>query len=215
MIDMAKFCGNCGSQLDDDARVCGQCGTPIDGNEGKIPGLKVVDPEKQKKQKKKVKRTIVLLTVVFIAIVGIKVILSFTGINGLVRKVMVAYENYDIDRLVTLSSDMYYYSDDENYVDDYFGYAVGNNIDYYESAVGHNYKMSYEVEEIYDLSQRRQDEIINNIESIYPDFDVDIISKMAVANVKITVKQEGEMVSQNVMITMSKEEGTWRLLYLE
>lgn len=49
---MARFCGNCGAQLDDDAKVCGQCGTPIDGN---VPGLKIVDPEKKKKMMKKVK----------------------------------------------------------------------------------------------------------------------------------------------------------------
>lgn len=28
---MAKFCGNCGAQLDDDDKVCGQCGTPVTG----------------------------------------------------------------------------------------------------------------------------------------------------------------------------------------
>lgn len=46
---MAKFCGNCGAQLDDGDKVCGQCGTPVNGNAGTVPGLKVVDPEKKKK----------------------------------------------------------------------------------------------------------------------------------------------------------------------
>ena len=45
---MAKFCGNCGAQLDDGDKVCGQCGTPVNGNAGTVPGLKVVDPEKKK-----------------------------------------------------------------------------------------------------------------------------------------------------------------------
>lgn len=26
---MAKFCGNCGSKMDDDAKICGMCGTPF------------------------------------------------------------------------------------------------------------------------------------------------------------------------------------------
>lgn len=212
---MAKFCGNCGVQLDDGARVCGQCGTPIDDGKIRVSELKVIDPEKKKKQKKKVKRIIALLAVVFIAIAGTKVILSFTGINGLVRKVMFAYENYDIDGLVTLSSDMYYYTDDENYVNEYFEYSVGSDIDNFESSVGHSYKMSYEVEEIYDVSQRKQDEIIENIEYAFPEFDVNMISKMAVANINVTVKQGSKSVSENVRITMSKEEGTWKLLYLE
>lgn len=209
---MARFCGNCGAQLDDDAKVCGQCGTPIDGN---ALGLKIVDPEKKKKMMKKVKGVIALAIVVVIAVVVVKIISGFTGTNGLVRKIMVAYEKYDIDTIVSLSSDMYYYNDYEDYVDEYFEYAVGSNIDSFESSVGHSYKMSYEVDEIYDLSQRKQDEMLKSIEYVYPDFDVDIISKIAVADVTVTAKQGSKSVSRTVKITMSKEGNTWKLLYLE
>ena len=209
---MARFCGNCGAQLDDDAKVCGQCGTPIDGN---ALGLKIVDPEKKKKMMKKVKGVIALAIVVVIAVVVVKIISGFTGTNGLVRKIMVAYEKYDIDTIVSLSSDMYYYNDYEDYVDEYFEYAVGSNIDSFESSVGHSYKMSYEVDEIYDLSQRKQDEMLKSIEQAYPDFDVDIISKIAVADVTVTAKQGSKSVSRTVKITMSKEGNTWKLLYLE
>ena len=209
---MARFCGNCGAQLDDDAKVCGQCGTPIDGN---ALGLKIVDPEKKKKMMKKVKGVIALAIVVVIAVVVVKIISGFTGTNGLVRKIMVAYEKYDIDTIVSLSSDMYHYNDYEDYVDEYFEYAVGSNIDSFESSVGHSYKMSYEVDEIYDLSQRKQDEMLKSIEYAYPDFDVDIISKIAVADVTVTAKQGSKSVSRTVKITMSKEGNTWKLLYLE
>lgn len=64
---------------------------------------------------------------------------------------------------MAVSSDIYYYSNYENYVDEYFEYAVGNVIDGFESSVGHNYSFSYEVEKIYDLSKRRQDEMTKNI----------------------------------------------------
>ena len=47
---MAKFCGNCGTQLEDNAKICGKCGTPLDGASANIPGLKVTDPEKQNKE---------------------------------------------------------------------------------------------------------------------------------------------------------------------
>ena len=110
---------------------------------------------------------------------------------------------------------MYYYNDYEDYVDEYFEYAVGSNIDSFESSVGHSYKMSYEVDEIYDLSQRKQDEMLKSIEYAYPDFDVDIISKIAVADVTVTAKQGSKSVSRTVKITMSKEGNTWKLLYLE
>lgn len=212
---MAKFCSNCGAQMDDDARICGQCGMPIDGSQGKAPRLKVVDPEKRKKLKKKLKIAIALVVVIIIAVAGIKIVRNFTGTNGLVRKVMAAYEKYDIDTIVSLSSDMYYYSDYENYVEEYFEYAVGQNIDNFEASVGHSYKMSYEVEEIYDLSQRKQNEILKNIEYLYPDFDADIINKIIVANVKVTAKQGSKSVTKTVKLTMSKEGKTWKLLYLE
>ena len=50
--NMAKFCGNCGARLEDDAKICGTCGTSVEGVTTSIPGLKVTDPEKQKKVKK-------------------------------------------------------------------------------------------------------------------------------------------------------------------
>ena len=42
---MAKYCGNCGTQLEDSAKVCGQCGTPLDGASLPRPKVKVIDPE--------------------------------------------------------------------------------------------------------------------------------------------------------------------------
>jgi len=175
---MAKFCGNCGAQLDDGDKVCGQCGTPVNGNAGTVPGLKVVDPEKKKKMAKRIKGIVALVIVVALAITGVKVYLSFTGTNGLVRKVMTAYEDYDVDSLVALSSDMYYYFDSDDYVDEYFEDAVGKYIDNFESSVGHSYKLTYEVDEIYDLSKRKQEEIFKSIGYQFPDFDVDTISRL-------------------------------------
>lgn len=214
---MARFCGNCGAQLDDDARVCGQCGTPIDGEQGKIPGLKITDPEKKKKLVKRIKTAVVLLVVAIVAIVGVRVALSYTGTNGLVRKVMAAYEKNDVDALVALSSDILFYcSDDyENDVYEYYEYAFDNNIDSFESSVGHSYKMTYKVEAIYDLSQRKQHEMLKDVESSCPDFDEDLISKISVARVKITAKQGSKSVSKTVKIFMAKEGNNWKLLYIE
>lgn len=211
---MAKFCGNCGTQLDDNARVCGQCGTPVDGKQAKISGVKIVNLEKKKKIKKRIKRVFFLLLVVFITVVGIKVISNFTGKKGLVRSAMRAYKDYDIDTLVGLSSEMYYYGD-ENYVDEYFERSVGNGIDSFEASVGHSYKMSYEIQEMYDLSKRKQDELLKQIEYLYPNFDVDIIEKVSVADIEVTAKQGSKSIKRDVKIIMSKEEKVWKVLYLE
>lgn len=103
---MAKFCGNCGAQIDDNAKVCGQCGTPVDSST-KMSPVKIIDSERKKKHKKIFKLVIVLILIVAVAAAAINVASKFTGYNGLLRKVMSAYEGYDIDTLVSLSSDIY------------------------------------------------------------------------------------------------------------
>lgn len=211
---MAKFCGNCGTQLDDNAKICGNCGTPLEGTSTNIPGLKVVDPEKQKKIKKTVKRVFILAILVVVAIVAFNIASQFTGYNGLLRKVMTAYENYDIDTLVSLSSDMYYYGE-EDWVEYYFEYSVGDDLDSFESSVGHSYKLSYEVNETYVMSERKVDEMLNEIEYSYSDFDVSIIEEVVVADLTVTAKQGSKSVNQDMNIVMTKENGTWRLLYIE
>lgn len=211
---MAKFCGNCGTQLEDNAKVCGNCGTPLDGASTNIPGLKVTDPEKQKKMKKTVKRVVGLVLFVAVAIIGFNVVSQFTGYNGLLRKVMTAYEKYDIDTLVSLSSDMYYYGE-EDWVDYYFNYSVGNDLDSFEASVGHSYKLTYEINETYVMSDRKVDEMLSEIEYSYPDFDVSIIEKVVVADLTVTAKQGSKSVNQDMNIVMTKENGTWRLLYIE
>ena len=211
---MAKFCGNCGTQLEDNAKVCGNCGTPLDGAYTNIPGLKVTDPEKQKKMKKTVKRVVGLVLLVAVAIIGFNVVSPFTGYNGLLRKVMTAYEKYDIDTLVSLSSDMYYYGE-EDWVDYYFDYSVGNDLDSFEASVGHSYKLTYEINETYVMSDRKVDEMLSEIEYSYPDFDVSIIEKVVVADLTVTAKQGSKSVNQDMNIVMTKENGTWRLLYIE
>lgn len=210
---MAKFCGNCGAPLDDNAKVCGQCGTPVDDGT-KVPSVKIVDPEKKKKGKRIFKLAVALIVVVIVAVAAINVVSKFTGYNGLLRKVMAAYEGYDIDTLVSLSSDIYYYGE-EDYVEYYFENIVGTSLDSFESAVGHSYQLSYEVNETYTMSERKEKETLEEIETAYPDFDADIIEKIVVSNLTVTAKQGDKSVEKELNITMSKEDGTWKLLYIE
>lgn len=211
---MAKFCGNCGTQLEDNAKICGNCGTPLDGASTNIPGLKVIDPEKQKKVKKTVKRVFVLAILVAVAIIAFNIVSQFTGYNGLLRKVMTAYESYDIDTLVSLSSDMYYYGE-EDWVEYYFEYSVGDTLDSFESSVGHSYKLTYEINETYVMSERKVDEMLSEIEYSYSDFDVSVIEEVVVADVTVTAKQGSKSVNRDMDIVMTKEDGTWRLLYIQ
>lgn len=208
---MAKFCGNCGAPLGDSDKVCGKCGTPLDSES--VHDLKVVDPEKQEKIKKTVKLIVGLAALILIAVVAIKVVSQYTGYNGLIRKVMNAYENYDIDTLVSLSSDMYYYGN-EDWAEYYFEYSVGDDLDSFESSVGHSYKLSYEIDETYVMSERKVDELLDGIENTYSDFDIDVIEKVVTADITVTAKQGSKSVNRDINIIMSKEDGSWKLLYI-
>ena len=211
---MAKFCGNCGTQLEDNAKICGKCGTPLDGASANIPGLKVTDPEKQKKMKKTVKSVVILAVLAVVAVIAFNIVSQYTGYNGLLRKVMTAYEKYDIDTLISVSSDMYFYGEEE-WVEYYFENNVGNDLDSFESSVGHSYKLSYEVNEIYTLPERKLDEMLSEIEYTYADFDVDTIEKIVIADLTVTAKQGSKSVNQDMNIVMSKENGKWKLLYIQ
>lgn len=197
----------------DSARVCGNCGTHFDG-----AAIKVFDPEKKKARDRKTKRIIKLCVglavLALVAVLAFNVINKFTGYNGLVRKVMTAYEEYDIEALIDMSSDMYYYGSDD-YAEYYFENAVGYELDYFESNVGHNYKLSYEVDEIYTLSRRNMDTILDEISWMYSDFDVSMIEQIVVANITVTARQGSKSVDRDLQITMSKEDGTWKVLYID
>lgn len=211
---MAGFCGNCGAPLDDGARVCGQCGVPVNGLSKPVSGVNRVKQESARKIVKKIKMVVILAVIAGLAVGAWNIASNFIGAKGLVRKVMKAYEKYDIEQLVSLSSDMYFYGDEDE-AESYFEYGVGNDLDELENSVGHSYKLTYKIKEIYDLSERRQDELLDSIEYLYPYFDVDTIKKISVASVSVTAKKGSKSVNRNIEITMTKEGKEWKILYIE
>lgn len=211
---MGNFCGNCGAPLDENANVCGRCGMPVNGDSYKGKKVKAIKPHKQKKMGIKIKLLIAFLVIAVVAVAALKVVSEFRGSKGLVRIVMKAYEEYDINTLVSLSSNMYTYAP-ENYIEQYLGNSIGNVLDSFESKVGHKYKFSYEVTEHYDMSERKKAQILSQIELIYPDFNINSVKEMAAADIIVTAKQNGKTADQKITITMTKEGDSWRWLYLE
>lgn len=207
---MSKFCGNCGAKLDDDAKVCGNCGTPVSEEYVKISDIKEVNPLIREKQKKMIKKifitAVIIVSMIVIGIFGSQ----FIGYKGLIKKVMNAYKNYDIDTLVELSSDAYYFGD-KDWVEYYFENTVGTGLDLIESSIGHNYHFSYEVKDDYEMSDRKTEELKKTMENSYVGFDVDIIEKIVVAEITITAKRDKASRTQNITVIMTKEDGEWRL----
>ena len=120
---MAKFCGNCGTQLDDNAKICGNCGTPLTSaktTNASIPGVGD-DPEKKEKAKKKMTMFLGIAAVIIVVIIALSAIISSSGYKGTVRKIMNAYKDYDVDKIVSMSSGLYDSAGKLLSADNYFG----------------------------------------------------------------------------------------------
>lgn len=215
---MSKFCGNCGAQLDDAAKICGYCGTPLnEGNKtvSNIPGINYTDPEKKAKTKKRIKLFCSLAVVIVVIVLAINILSGFIGYKGVTRKVINAYKSYNIDALIDMTSptllDIYDSFDGSNYIENYYQNYLSNDLDYYEDSAGHNFKISYEINNTYELSERKIDSLFNDLSNYGDEFDNDDISKIMVVEVKITAKDRKSTASKTIDICLSKENGKWNL----
>ena len=211
---ISKYCGNCGAKLENSEKVCRHCGRPVDSFLTTASGVIVVGSNRQKKVKRTVRWIAGLIVTVIIATLAVNIASNFTGYYSLLGKILNAYEDDDIDAFVSLSSNAYYYSD-ENWVENYFENSVSFSLDFFETAVGYRYNLSYEVNEIYVMSERNKDKLIKTLEEAYPEFNTSLIEDVVVANMTVTASQDKKSTSRNIEITMTKEDGEWKILYIE
>jgi Zn-dependent metalloprotease/uncharacterized protein YegL len=212
--NMTRYCGNCGTMLEENATVCSHCGMQVDKSEHAVSDSETAKPKKGKQIVKKIKLAVGVILLVCAVIAGISITSAFTGSNALLRKTMRAYKNYDIDTLVSLSSDVYYY-DSGDYAEAYFKDQVGRGLDEFEMMAGRNYKFSYKVKEQYALSNRRKVELLDTLQKRCPDFDTSSIDKVVEADLTVTASHNDKSVDREVKVTMTREDGTWKVLYLE
>lgn len=213
---MSKFCGNCGSAVDDNAKVCGNCETPLSTNNkivSKIPGVQYENPEKKAKATKKIKIILGLAVLAIVAVIVFNIVSGFVGYKGAVHNIMNAYKDYDIDTIVSMSSDYYYCMTDENYVEKYFGDIISEDLDDFEENSGHNYKFSYEITDSYKMAEHKLDDLLDSLSS-YEEFDADIIEKVMVIEIEVTAKSKRNTYNKDLTLTLTKENGSWKLLYL-
>ena len=213
---MAKFCGNCGTQLDDSANVCGNCGTPVEAgkvNNASIPGISYMDPEKKAKIVKNAKLAMVIAIVVIVATIAFNIVSGFVGYKGVARKVMKAYKNYDIETLVSMASEYYYFYDNEDYVEEYFEDAVADDLDFFEDQMERKYRLSYKILDGYEMSEHKFDDLMDTL-SYNSDFDADTIKKVMIVKVDVTAKAGKDTMTTPITLTLTKENGSWKILYL-
>ena len=218
---MSKFCGNCGTQLDDNAKVCGNCGTLLtDSNNNvasSIPGIEYVAPEKKAKNKKIAKLFISGIALIAVAAIAINIVSGFVGYKGATRKIMNAYKNYDIDALVSMTSDVYFDTYDSQGIDyavQNYEYIISDDLDSFENSVGHKYKISYEIQEAYKLPERNLNNLFDSVLS-YNEYMEDYgISKVMVVKIKVTAKSGKKSSSTVITLYLTKENGSWKLFRL-
>ena len=214
-----KYCGQCGTQLEDDTLVCPSCHKPV---QGKQTPKTVSAPDSHQMWARvtsdsRTKWVGIGIVVLIVLIVVLNVIKGATGYEGAVKKFMRLYENYDIAGVVKMSSNTYDFRDEDYYADTYFKYAIGDDLDRFDYEVGHDYKISYEVTDAYELSARQYENILNNLRYGFTGAgDVgDMISKIVRVELDVTATHGKDSLTISKELIMTKEAGSWYVLYFD
>lgn len=216
---MAKFCANCGAQLEDGDKVCGQCGTPVNGAAPAPAAASTgtgTDAGKAKSGNKIFIIAAAAIVLIVVAVIVVNIAGNYTGYKGTLNKMVKALQEDDVATLESLGSSISEEMYSAWYGDDYFDYyddIVSNALDKYEDSVGNIKKISYEITDETEFSDRRLDELDENLIDRY-NMDTSGIKKIIKVNLKITVKGNKKSSVYNVdSLYMIKESGGWKIHY--
>lgn len=210
---MAKFCGNCGSQLEDDARVCGYCGV-MQAENPTIPGITdTIGNDKAKKIKDIVKKVIPAVLAVVVLVVGISVGSGFVGYKGAIRKYMKAYENMDAEKVFSMLSNVYtQYSED--FEDEFVDQLTDTFADEVEEKFGTDLKIKYEIVKADKLSDRKFDKVIEDLEGdLSDDVSFDDIKEIREVKLKVVISGSEKKTPKKdrMEFYLFKEGGEWKI----
>ncbi len=214
---MAGFCGNCGSKLNDGDRVCGNCGMPVAEIPTDNPVLNAGPSAAPTPVKPKIGSRLIILAaaaaaVIIVAVAGFVLILGNGGYKGTVKKMVKALQNEDMEALEELASSIGEDVYGRNYLD-YYEEMVDGVLDNYEDAVGSIKNISYSIEDASEVSERRVENIKENLEDYY-DADVDEIEEIVMVDLVLTVKgSKRSRVCQSENLYLIKEDGEWKIHY--
>ena len=206
---MAKYCGNCGTQMDDGAKVCSNCGT----------ALKPTNGNSNPNMKKIITVAVAAIAAVIVIAVAGSVISKNTGVNGAIKKVMKAYVNEDATAMADLTSSLLLEEYDLEDIEENYETALRNDFDYFDDNLSSEYKLTYEVRKEEKLSDRQAKRLAENIAG-YDDDEADDIADLFSKIMKVTVKISAEekrgknkdTESLEKTLYFVKESGGWKLL---
>ena len=227
---MAKFCSNCGAQMQDEDKVCGQCGTFVDSgtasNTGYTATIPVAAPNgyvnnntrnTELSKNAKVGKIVVLSVVALLGLLMVfglsKIIGNNTGYKGTLNKYCKAVKDYDVEVMESIVSPL---AEDESY---YYGYDLEERLDksldgqisLIEDKVGDIKKVEYEISKSKTLSKSKLEELLSQYETKF-NSDVSDIKEVMDVDLKLKVKGSNKNATFPVSLYLIKQKGGWKIL---
>jgi len=213
---MKKFCGNCGTPIEENIETCKNCGVILEPTDNKKWSSNFVG-SKSKKRSKVLNWVVGAVSLIIVLTIVINIVSGFTGYKGSVGKIMNAYKTYDIETLANMASSLYeldeYSSYSDNYAENLFSDRVEYDLNYFEDKLGHTYDISYKIIDEYEMSKWKIPDFFGEVTK-YDGFDELAFQTIMVVEVEITAKSASGSYTKTLEIYLSKEFGSWKLLYL-
>lgn len=228
---MARFCGNCGAQLDDDARVCGRCGTFVEMPSGggytpPKPNAKQPDPRLKK---------LVPLIAAAVAVIAVLVGVSRYNSPASVAQRFLKASFTDSKRMASMlaydkqAQMLDWYDGDEEaffvYQSDLLDEDITSWKDYYEAKDASQkedienelgrYTIKTEAKKVKDVSAKKiRSDYEYQLDELEDStgFDSDKIKAGKRVTVKLTIKGEDDTERETVDVVLVRMGLTWKVL---
>lgn len=214
---MAKICGNCGAQVDDNAFVCGYCGAALQQepaqNGSPFNGVPGGAGKKFDLKKLDLKKVLVAVAAVVAVIVVIS-LLSGGGYKSVVKDYMKAYEECDADKMMDLTTDVLAVAFEEELGDlvdaeELLKEGFEEKIEALEDKFGEDIKITYEITDDEEMDDEDLDEFKEELEEL----DADIkISKAHKIEIEGTIEGSDDEDDFELKLVVLKENGKWKVL---
>ena len=166
------------------------------------------------KNNKLFKIIIAAIAAIVVLVIAVNIIRANTGYKPVIKKMVKAYQDFDLTGLESITSDVAYSIIDDNYSrepQEVYKDRVEDALDDMEEDVGgtiKSIKIEYTDEQV--ISDRKLESIKMNLVKNY-NYDTDAIKKIVKVSFKLTVKGPKKTKSYPVSVYMIKENGKWKV----